>query len=310
MRSDKENGTYAVVADKVDGTSYVDEGLTNGQTYYYKVQPYNEAGEGNASAILKATPEAGKYMHLAFDENEGTTAYDEWGGYDGTFLQGASFAEGRNEGYAAKLVKSSKSYIELPKGALSRLSDFTIATWIKIPGGKGRIFDFGSGAGTFMMAAATGTGVRYKITCEKGVFDYTAPCKWTANDWHHLVITQKGTEMAFYFDGEEVGTAVNEKEVYPKDMGVTTQNWLGRSQWASDAYCDHVYDDFRIYNYAIEASDVTKLFEDKEIVTGITQLEDRSNGVRSEAIYDLQGRKVSHPVKGIYIQKGKKFVVK
>lgn len=310
LRSDKENGTYAVVADKVDGTSYVDEGLTNGQTYYYKVQPYNEAGEGNASAILKATPEAGKYIHLAFDENEGTTAYDEWGGYDGTFLQGASFVEGRNGGYAAKLVKSSKSYIELPKGAVSRLSDYTIATWIKITDGKGRIFDFGSGSGTFMIAAANSTGVKYKITCEKGAFDFTVPCKWTTADWHHLVITQKGKDMAVYFDGEEVGTAVNEKEIYPKDMGITTRNWLGRSQWAKDAYCDHVYDDFRIYNYAIEASDVTTLYEDKEILTGITQLEDRLNGIRSEAIYDLQGRKVSHPVKGIYIQNGKKFVVK
>lgn len=310
LRSDKENGTYTVVADKVDGTSYIDEGLTNGTTYYYKVQPYNEAGEGNVSSILKATPEAGKYMHLAFDENEGSVSYDEWGAYDGTFLQDASFVEGRNGGYAAKLVKNSKSYIELPKGAVSRLSDFTIATWIKIPGGKGRIFDFGSGTGIFMIAAANSTGVKYKITCEKGAFDFTVPCKWTTTDWHHLVITQKGKDMAVYFDGEEVGTAVNEKEIYPKDMGVTTQNWLGRSQWPSDAYCDHVYDDFRIYNYAIEASDVTTLYEDKEILTGITLLEDHSNGVRSEAIYDLQGRKVSHPVKGIYIQKGKKFVVK
>lgn len=310
LRSDKENGTYTVIADKVDGTSYIDEGLTNGTTYYYKVQPYNEAGDGNASAILKATPEAGKYLHLAFDENKGSISYDEWGGYDGAFLQGASFVEGRNGGYAAKLVKSNKSYIELPKGAVSRLSDYTIATWIKITAGRGRIFDFGSGSGTFMIAAANSTGVKYKITCEKGAFDFTVPCKWTTTDWHHLVITQKGKDMAVYFDGEEVGTAVNEKEIYPKDMGITTRNWLGRSQWSSDAYCDHIYDDFRIYNYAIEASDVTTLYEDKEILTGITQLEDRSNGVRNEAIYDLQGRKVSHPVKGIYIQKGKKFVVK
>lgn len=310
LRSDKENGTYTVIADKVDGTSYIDEGLTNGTTYYYKVQPYNEAGDGNASAILKATPEAGKYLHLAFDENKGSISYDEWGGYDGAFLQGASFVEGRNGGYAAKLVKSNKSYIELPKGAVSRLSDYTIATWIKITAGRGRIFDFGSGSGTFMIAAANSTGVKYKITCEKGAFDFTVPCKWTTTDWHHLVITQKGKDMAVYFDGEEVGTAVNEKEIYPKDMGITTRNWLGRSQWSSDAYCDHIYDDFRIYNYAIEASDVTTLYEDKEILTGITQLEDRSNGVRNEAIYDLQGRKVSHPVKGIYIQKGKKFIVK
>lgn len=315
LRSDKENGSYITIADKVDATSYVDEGLNNGQTYYYKVMPFNEAGEGAETEILQATPQAGLYMHLAFDENEGKKSYDEWGGNDGTFLNAASFTEGRNGGYAAKLVKGSKSYIELPKGTVSRLTDFTVATWIKITGGKGRIFDFGSGSGIFMIAAANGTGVKYKITCQKGAFDFTVPCKWNTTDWHHLVITQKGKDMAIYFDGEEVGTAVNEKEIYPKDMGVTSQNWLGRSQWTQDAYCDHIYDDFRIYDYAIQADDVKTLFDDKEISTSIIQIEDKSDFIKNDAVYDLMGRKVSTSTKdishkGIYIQKGKKFVVK
>ena len=314
-RSDKENGTYAVIAEKVDATSYIDEGLDNGQTYYYKVQPWNPAGEGPVSIVLKAVPKEGLYMHLAFDENEGAKSYDEWGAYDGTFLNSATFTEGRNGGYAAKLVKSSKSYIELPKGAVSRLSDFTVATWIKITGGKGRIFDFGSGSGTFMIAAANSTGVKYKITCEKGAFDFTVPCKWNAADWHHLVITQKGKDMAVYFDGEEVGTAVNEKEIYPKDMGFTTQNWLGRSQWTQDAYCDHVYDDFRIYNYAVDETAVKTLFDGKDIATDIAEVDNSSAVVKNGAIYDLMGRKVSNSSKkisrkGIYIQNGKKFIVR
>lgn len=317
LRSDKENGSYVTVAEKVDGISYFDEGLTNGQTYYYKVLPYNEAGEGNVSAVLSATPEAGKYMHLSFDENTGDVAYDEWGGNDGQLLNAASFAEGRNDGYAVKLTKASKSYVALPKGAVSRLGDFTIAAWIKLPGNGGRLFDFGSGSGTFMMGAVKGSSFRYKITCAKGVFDYTAPMPWvwSSTEWNHFVMTQKGKEVKFYLNGELTAEATNEAEVYPKDMGVTTQNWLGRSQWTSDAYCDHVYDDFCIYNYAVDADEVRTLFEDKEIVTGITQLEDCSNTIGTSAVYDLMGRKVSGSsknisAKGIYIQKGKKFVVK
>ena len=317
LRSDKENGSYVTVADKVDGISYFDEGLTNGQTYYYKVLPYNEAGEGNVSAVLSATPEAGKYMHLSFDENTGNVAYDEWGGNDGQLLNAASFTEGRNDGYAAKLSKASKSYVELPKGAVSRLGDFTIAAWIKLPSNGGRLFDFGSGTGAFMMGAVKGSSLRYKITCAKGVFDCTAPMPWvwSSTEWNHFVMTQKGKEVKFYLNGELTAEATNEAEVCPKDLGMTTQNWLGRSQWSSDAYCDHIYDDFRIYNYAIDADNVKSLFEDKEVVTGITQLEDRSNSVRTESVYDLMGRKVSDSsknikTKGIYIQKGKKFVIK
>lgn len=265
-RAVKADGEFKVVADKVDATYYVDENLVNSLTYYYKVQPYNPAGDGKETAILQATPVAGKYMHLSFDENQGDMTYDDWGCYDAKFVDGTSFDVGRNEGHAAKLVKNSKSYIEMPEGVVSRLEDFTIATWIKMPGGKGRVFDFGSKTSTAMFAQANGTGVRWKITCEKGTFDYTAPFTWDATNWHHLVFVKNGTTMTVYFDGEKAGSAENELNVCPKDLGVTTRNWLGRSQWTSDAYCDHVYDDFSIYNCAISAEDVKTLFQDKALV--------------------------------------------
>ena len=265
-RATQVDGEYKEVADKVNATYYVDENLVNGLTYYYKVMPYNEAGEGKMTDVLKATPEAGKYMHIAFDENQGDVAYDEWGCYDGKFVDGTSFDTGRNDGHAAKLVKSSKSYVEMPEGVVSRLEDFTIATWIKMPGGKGRVFDFGSNTSTAMYAQANSTGVRWKITCEKGTFDYTAPFKWDATNWHHLVFVKNGTTMTVYFDGVKAGSAENAGNVCPKDLGVTTRNWLGRSQWSSDAYCDHVYDDFRIYDRALSEDNVKNLFADKELV--------------------------------------------
>ena len=40
-------------------TAFVDNGVTNGQTYYYKVSAVNEFGEGPASDIEDATPTAG-----------------------------------------------------------------------------------------------------------------------------------------------------------------------------------------------------------------------------------------------------------
>lgn len=121
--------------------------------------------------------------------------------------------------------------------------------------------------------------------------------------------------MTVYFDGEKAGSAENTGNVCPKDLGETTRNWLGRSQWTQDAYCDHIYDDFRIYDYAIQADDVKTLFDDKEISTSIIQIENKSDFIKNDAVYDLMGRKVSTSTKdisrkGIYIQNGKKFVVK
>lgn len=312
MRADEENGEFNVIAEDVDATKFVDVNLKNGHTYYYKVQPWNEAGSGDETAVFEATPEAGKYMHLAFNENEGSISYDEWGASDGVFINSAVFDEGRNGGYAAKLTKKSKSYIDLGKGAVSRLEDFTIATWIKLLGGKGRVFDFGSGTGIFMIAAAGGSNMKYKITCEKGAFDFTVPMKWSTTDWNHVVITQKGAEMKIYLNGELAGEGNNEKLIYPKDMGETTQNWLGRSQWAQDAYCDHVYDDFRIYDRAISDDDVKTLFADGELIfnDSSTGIEDVKTDVPTvKGIYNINGMKVNKPGKGIYIIDGKKKLI-
>jgi hypothetical protein len=52
-RSDTENGTYAVIASPV-GLNYTDTGLTNGQTYWYKVSAVNIAGESAKSPATAA----------------------------------------------------------------------------------------------------------------------------------------------------------------------------------------------------------------------------------------------------------------
>ena len=45
----------------------------------------------------------------------------------------------------------------------------------------------------------------------------------------------------------------------PSTLGVTTQNWIGRSQYTNDPYLDGRVDDFRIYNSAMTASQVMHL---------------------------------------------------
>lgn len=45
--------------------------------------------------------------------------------------------------------------------------------------------------------------------------------------------------------------------------------------------------------------------------SGIAEINaDKKNAPKGESIYDLQGRRVSHPTQGIYVKNGKKFVVK
>ncbi|MCS7461000.1 bacterial Ig-like domain-containing protein [Paenibacillus doosanensis] len=56
-RSDLENGTYVQVGSSVTDATYVNNGLTNGTTYYYQVTAVNPSGESKRSAIVSATPQ-------------------------------------------------------------------------------------------------------------------------------------------------------------------------------------------------------------------------------------------------------------
>jgi fibronectin type 3 domain-containing protein len=55
-RSTSRTGEYT--AFRVSGTSYLDYGLANGQTFYYKVAAVIEEGEGKMSDVVAATPQA------------------------------------------------------------------------------------------------------------------------------------------------------------------------------------------------------------------------------------------------------------
>ena len=52
------------------------------------------------------------------------------------------------------------------------------------------------------------------------------------------------------------------------------------------------------------------VFEDEEDVTGINALNDKEKMMNDKAVYDLQGRRVSKPTRGLYIKDGKKIMVK
>jgi hypothetical protein len=77
--------------------------------------------------------------------------------------------------------------------------------------------------------------------------------------WHHVAVTIDRTsmELTLYLDGRVVTSGPT--QVLPMDMGQTTQNWLGRSQFAADAYYMGSVDEVKIYNKALSSLEVLYL---------------------------------------------------
>ena len=67
--------------------------------------------------------------------------------------------------------------------------------------------------------------------------------------------------MQLCLDGDVVASGPT--VVLPKDLGKTTQNWLGKSQWSSDALFACILDDFRIYTRVLSTGEVRYLAGDR-----------------------------------------------
>ncbi|MCZ4222958.1 glycosyl hydrolase [Pedobacter rhodius] len=270
-RSTTPNGTYAVIAANVDAIRYEDLNRINGTTYYYKIVAFNAAGRSAESAILSATPVSGQYLHIGFNENTGTFAEDDWGGYNGTVMNTSTWTAGKDGPTGAlNLVKSASSYLKLPTGVVSTLNDFTIATWVKLPSNLSnntRIFDFGTSTNNFMiLIPKTGSNLRYKIAAATGANDRYMPYVLPLNQWVHIAITQQGSAFKLYVNGTLQYTD-NNATIKPSDLGLTTNNYLGKSQYSTDPYSDHIYDDFRIYNRALSDTELADLLKISQTIT-------------------------------------------
>lgn len=270
QRADAIDGAYTVIAADVNAINYADTTAINDRTYYYKIVPYNATGRGPAAGPLAGTPVFGQHLHIAFNENTGVLAEDVWGAWHGTLSNGATWIAGKDSAAGAVgLGVAARSYVQLPQGVVSKLNDFTMATWFKMPANQGnntRLFDFGNNEAVFMMLAPriNTSQVRYKITCPAGTYDRYINYSIPLNQWVHVAISQKGNVFNLYVNGALQYTDSN-ATIRPSDMGFTLNNYIGRSQWPNDPYSDHQYDDFRIYNYGLSAEEVSQLAQGIEL---------------------------------------------
>ena len=155
--------------------------------------------------------------------------------------------------------------VSMPDGIVSGLSDFTIATWVNPAAAQNwsRVFDFGTGPDVNMFltarAGVTGTPVRFAITTDGGGAEQqingTGPLP--TNTWTHVAVTKAGHTGTLYVNGQAVNTNAN-MTLSPSDLGDTTNNWIGRSQYG-DPLLNANVDDFQIYDTALAPEQVRAL---------------------------------------------------
>ncbi|MEO7933317.1 MAG: LamG-like jellyroll fold domain-containing protein [Chthoniobacterales bacterium] len=263
-RSTVSGGPYTVLASGLTTTSYFDSTVVNGTTYYYVISAVNAGGEGDSSTELVVTPNSNPLRaHLRFDQISGATVTDSSGnGWNGTLVGSSTYTVGKINN--AVSLSGSTNYATLPTGVIAGLNNFTISAWVKLNSAAlwPRLFNFGTGTTSFMyLLPRNGSGnVQFGITTNgwNGQQQINTAYTFQTGTWTHVAVTLSGTVGTVYVNGTSVGTN-STLTLNPSSLGITTQNYIGKSYLGSDPYLNGLVDEFQIYGRALSSSEISAL---------------------------------------------------
>jgi hypothetical protein len=208
-------------------------------------------------------------LHRYPFNEQGDTARDFVGSADATLRNVVSSGEGS----VVLAGGSSDQYIDLPNGLVSSLIDATFEAWLSWRNDSGadheRIMDFGTsslgedmqagGSPGYLYLSPSGLGdgrprLAYKADVETATLQINPSAQFPSSTIAHVaVVFRSGVEMSLYVDGSLAGSlAITGSLASLTD----NNNWLGRSQFASDEELDATLHEFRIYDQALSAGEI------------------------------------------------------
>ena len=279
-------------------SSYTISGLASGTTYNIYLTATNNYGTSavstsyatgtTVSAITYTFYLDTKYMlnnYYTFETSaiSGTSLKNmATNSYDATLYNGATniTSAGNYKAGSAALTLAggaagtSSQYVGINYIATTSTNGFSVAFWFKSGTvyAWARCIDFAFGESNYNILIAyngLGTNMISNIrTAAPGTsidslnYDATAV---NDNVWRHYAWTFSPTGLwTFYLNGSVYKTVQN----VSVPTTIRTSNFLGKSNWAADAYMQMIMDEFRFYNKSISANDVLNLYNYTGSTTG------------------------------------------
>jgi hypothetical protein len=149
-----------------------------------------------------------------------------------------------------------KGYIQVPTYVYFS-GDFTVTAWINLKSYQSysRIFDFGNGPGSdnvFLAMVDTTSQIGGFAFIGSSFSSIQTSSIINLNEWYFISFVLSGTTGYIYLDGNQV---VTDTLNVPNNV-TRTNNYIGKSNWATDLNADAIYDEFKIYQGALTSNDI------------------------------------------------------
>jgi len=222
---------------------------------------------GEASAVVA------KYV---FSETEEGKIADVSGNGNDAVVVGNVTADGRGNFQGG--------YLRLPDGIVQGMEEVTVSGWMNFSQAQydTRFFDFGNNTSNYfnfgpnsawgyqvseVKVAGSLVDAIYGAKTEKPFTSFTFPAPGT---WTHVAVTLGQGSMKLYLNG--VLAAESATGFTAADLGVTTANYLGASQFEADPNFLGQMDEVMIYDEVLTQDAVKNLMEetDPERITEVT----------------------------------------
>jgi large repetitive protein len=263
-----QGGYYGHTADTLAGLQFQQLSVGAGADQYSFEQPFRHgsvlrlsaAEEERLLAAYGDTPEEPEepqqepIAEYTFDD--GTLA-DSIGSADLTASGTAAVATDPVKGKALRLDGSSNGFASFPAGFFDGRSTMTVSMDVKSEKASGNFFTFALGADTtkYYFLRVRGGDVRSAITSGSWQSESAVTGTVSPGAWHKVDVVFAGSTMTVYADGRKLGQN-STLGATVADLGSNLAGYLGKSFYSGDGYFQGWFDDVRIYNRALSASEV------------------------------------------------------
>jgi hypothetical protein len=209
-----------------------------------------------------STLSRGRILWYKFDANPADSSGN---GLNASLVGGTSYTTDRfGNPTGALQLNGTTGHAVAPQGVYFDGSPYTVSCWVRpvAYNNWSRVYDFGRGQANDNVLAVISQTTTGRVAAEN--YNAGSGARIDAlngmplNQWSHMLVRYNGSHLEVYINGNLVVTgATNMPRLLTR-----TLCYIGRSNWAADAYANAAFDDFMIYNRALNEDEIKSLASD------------------------------------------------